>query len=87
MKRSRFDHPGCPTAGTIYLHDDAAWLAGERDTLRIAFIRMDEEQFTVLSMATPDELAPLRMVSSRSTITEARKDLKREAKRIQRNAR
>lgn len=87
MKRSRFDHPGCPEAGTFYLRDDAAWLAGERDTLRLAFIRMDGERFTVLALCSPDEHAPLRVVSSRPTITEARKDLNREAKRIQRAAR
>lgn len=87
MRRPRYDHPGCPEAGRVYIHDDAIWLAGERDTLRLGFIRIDGDQFTVLALCSPDEHAPLRVVSSRPTITEARKDLNREAKRIQRQAR
>lgn len=86
MRKPRSFHRDCPQAGTFYIHDDAIWLAGERDTLRLGFIRIDGDQFTVLALCSPDEHAPLRVVSSRPTITEARKDLNREARRIQRRA-
>ena len=85
MKRPRYDHPGCPEAGRVYIHDDAAWLAGQRDTLRVSWIHIEPNGwFSVLS--SYPEHAPAKMAALKEGITEARKSLKLEAKRIQRRA-
>lgn len=86
MKRSRFDHPGCPPAGTFYQHDDAVWLAGEKDNLRVAWIRIEPNDWFSVLTSYPEH-APTRMAALKQHITDARKALSLEAKRIQRAAR
>ena len=86
MKIDRSFHPACPPAGTFYIHDDAVWLAGERNTLKVSWIRREPNGwFSVLS--SYPEHAPARMACIVDHISTARTKLNLEAKRIQRKAR
>lgn len=85
MRKPRSFHPACPPAGTVYIHDDAAWLAGERDTLRVSWIRIEPNGWFSVASSYPEH-APARMAAIKKHISDARKALNREAKRIQRRA-
>lgn len=76
MKRSRFDHPGCPPAGTFYIHDDAVWLAGDNTTSRVGWIRREDDT-TLSILVQGSEHAPVRQTATGLDITEARTKLKR----------
>ena len=86
MRRDRSFFPECPDAGIFFIHDDAVWLAGDREVLRVSWIRMEPNgMFSVLS--SYPEHAPARMACIVHHISTARTKLNLEAKRIQRRAR
>ena len=76
MRRPRSFHPACPPAGTFYIHDDAVWLAGDRTTSRVGWIRREDDT-TLSILVQGSEHAPIRQTASGLDITEARAKLKR----------
>ena len=76
MRKPRSFHPACPPAGTFYIHDDAVWLAGDRTTSRVGWIRRSDAMgFCILVQGS--EHAPIRQIAEDMDITEARAKLKR----------
>lgn len=80
MRRSNFELPRHP-AGAVFIHDDAVWVAGEKDSFRTAFIRREDDA-TWSIIVQPDPLSVQRRLHNGPLVTTARAALKRYAGKL-----
>lgn len=85
MKKRTTDFPNPTAPGAVFVHDDCIWINEGTWCFRRVWLRPSKSPGAYDMMTQPSEFGMTRMIGASLLISDARRALTREARRIEKN--